>query len=456
MALASELTISVIGLGHVGLPTALGLSELGHSVLGADSDRSKVERIASGEPPFHEPGLEVLLRKHLGTGNFQLQTELATAIREATVLFICVPTPEQEDGSVDLSYLDSICKVIASNINGYKLIVEKSTSPVQTAQSIKNNIARYISAATSGSNPSPHHLDVAVNPEFLREGDALHDFFNPDRIVLGIESQQSLDILLEIYQPLLDRINSTVEESVLITDPNTAEMIKHSSNAMLATRISFANMLANLCEVTGASIDDVVRGMSMDPRIGPQFLDAGIGYGGSCFPKDVRGFTWIASQYDVDFSILKAVDHINEGRVDEFVSKLRKSLWVIKGKTLAVWGLSFKPGVDDVRDAPSLAVVRQLLDEGANLQLYDPMAMGEFMTHYPEGSPGISYCQSGLEAVDNADGLLVLTEWPEFLDVDFKSVYERIGIPLIVDGRNLFQPGVARAAGFEYISVGRP
>ena len=446
----------MIGLGHVGLPTALGLSELGHTVFGGDDNRTRVESIASGLPPFHEPGLELLLRKHLDTGHFQVQAEPEAAIRKANVLFVCVPTPQQEDGSVDLSFLDNVSRAIASNMNGYKLIVEKSTSPVRTAQSIKKNITRYIRASSNDPGQRAEHFEVAVNPEFLREGAAIHDFLNPDRIVLGVESQQAADILLEIYQPLLDRMNTDVGSSVAITDPNTAEIIKHASNAMLATKISFANMVADLCEATGANIDDVVRGVSMDPRIGPHFLNPGIGYGGPCFPKDVRAFTWIGSQHEVDFSLLKEVDRINEARVELFVSKLRRALGVIDGKTLAVWGLAFKSGVDDVRDAPSLAVVRKLLDEGANLRLFDPMAMSEFMSHYPRDTSAISYCDSPSEAAEGSEGLLVLTEWPDFLDVDLETLRDRMAMALIVDGRNLFEPDVVRAAGFEYLSIGRP
>ena len=452
----SDLRIAVIGLGHVGLPTALALSELGHTVLGGDDSRTKAGQISNGEPPFHEPGLEALLRKHLDTGRFEIQDEPSSAIRKANVVFVCVPTPQQEDGSADLSYLDNVCKTIASNINGYKLIVEKSTAPVQTAQTIKDSIARYIAARSGLSDTASEHFEVAVNPEFLREGSAVHDVLNPDRIVIGVESEKASDILLEIYRPLIDRTNTGDPTPVVVTDPNTAEIIKHSSNAMLATRISFANMVADLCEATGANVDDVVRGMSIDPRIRPHFLNAGIGYGGSCFPKDVRAFTWIGSQHEVDFSLLKEVDRINERRVEHFVSKLRRALGFIDGKTLAVWGLAFKPGVDDVRDAPSLAVVGTLLNEGANLRLFDPMAMTEFMSHYPKDTSGIIYCDSPLEAVAGSDGLLVVTEWPDFLDVDLETVRDRMAMSLIVDGRNLFEPEVVRAAGFEYLSIGRP
>ena len=458
MNLDSEIKLAVLGLGHVGLPTALGLADLGWHVVGAEDDAAKAERISRGEVPFFEPGVEALLRRHLDTGMFVAQPDTAAAMREANVLFVCVGTPRRDDGGAGLSQIEGVARTIASNINGYKLIVEKSTTPVQTAQEIRRSILRYSTreSGEDGAGGSQLDFDVAVNPEFLREGTALQDFFDPDRIVLGVDSDRAAGLLLKIYRPLLERMGTTEEASVVVTDVNTAEMIKHASNAFLATRISLINMVADLCEATGANVEDVARGVGMDPRIGPRYLDAGIGYGGSCLPKDVRAFTWIAAKHGIDFSMLKEVQRINEGRVDGLISKVRQLLWVVKGKTLAVWGLAFKGGTDDVREAPSIAVVRRLLDEGARLRLYDPRAMEEFKVHFNEETPGLTYCASADEAAAGAEALLVLTDWEEFRQADLDRVRERMLVPLIVDGRNHLDPEAARASGFEYNGVGGP
>ena len=458
MSTDAELRLAVLGLGHVGLPTALGLAELGWWVIGAEDDRNKAERIARGEVPFHEPGVEALLKRHLDTGRFAVEFDSASAMRGANVLFVCVGTPQRADGAADLSDLDRVARTVASNLNGYKLIVEKSTTPVQTAQKLKQSILRYSGADTA--NPPTKRatvdFDVAVNPEFLREGTAIQDFLNPDRIVLGVESDRAKGLLLKIYQPLLRLMDKTVESSVVVTDLNTAEIIKHASNSFLATKISFINMVSDLCEATGANVEDVVDGIGIDPRIGARFLNAGIGYGGYCLPKDVKAFTWIAAEHRADFSLLREVEHINEARVDRFVTKVRKALGDLSGKTLAIWGLAFKPGTDDVREAPSLAVVRSLQGEGARLRLYDPQAMDEFQHHYPQGSQQLTYCGSPEDAADRAEALLVVTEWQEFLKVDLAQIRPRMATPVIVDGRNLLDPAAVRESGFEYYSVGRP
>ena len=450
MTQSNDMRLAVFGLGHVGLPTALGLADLGWHVVGAEDDVAKAERIARGEVPFFEPGVEALLRRQLDTGRFTVESDTAAALREASVLFVCVGTPRRADGGADLSQMEGVARTIASNLNGYKLIVEKSTSPVQTAQEIRRSMMRY--AGRGG----PVEFDVAVNPEFLREGTALHDFFNPDRIVLGVDSDHAADLLLKIYQPLLERMGKTAESSVIITDVNTAEIIKHASNAFLATRLSFINMVANLCEATGANVEDVARGMRMDPRIGDRYLNAGIGYGGSCFPKDLRAFNWIAASHGVDFSMLKEVERINQERVDRLVSLVRRLLWVVKGKTLAIWGLAFKPGTDDVREATSIGVVKGLLEEGARLRLYDPKAMGAFGLLFEEDESEMTYCASAEEAASGADATLVLTEWEEFREADMAWVREAMAVPLIIDGRNHLDPESVRALGFEYHSIGRP
>ena len=454
----TQLKLGVLGLGHVGLPTSLGLAELGWSVVGADDDRKKAERIARGDAPFYEPGLGDLLQRHLASGRFRVATDVPTAVREATVLFVCVGTPEREDGSADLSYIEQVAHTIALNINGYKCIVEKSTTPVRTAEQIKRSILRYSRAhsARGPENATDADFDVVVNPEFLREGAALEDFFHPDRIVLGVESRRALDLLLQVYQPLLDRLGSNHRARVISTDVNTAEIIKHASNAFLATKVSFINMVADLCEATTADVGTVVQGIGLDPRIGPHYMRAGIGFGGYCLPKDLRAFTQIGAEHGVDFSLLREVERINQNRVDRFLIKVRQAVWVIKDKTLAVWGLSFKPGTDDVRQAPSLRIVSSLLEEGARLRLYDPRSMSEFRHRFPEDSSRLVYCASPEETTDGAEAILILTEWPEFLSVDLTEVYRRMAVPVIVDGRNLFDPATVRSLGFDYHGVGRP
>ena len=451
MAHNGDLKLAVLGLGHVGLPTALGLADLGWPVVGTDDDAARAEKISRGEAPFYEPGLQALLRQQLDSGRFTVEPDGAAAIREATVLFVCVGTPEGPDGAADMSYMDGVARALAANLNGYKLLVEKSTTPVRTAERIKQSILRY-----SDFGPEGVDFDVAVNPEFLREGRALQDFSRPDRIVLGVETERSKELLMRVYRPLLDRMGATMESSVVVTDINTAEVIKHASNAFLATKLSFVNMVSDLCEASGANVEQVARGIGMDPRIGLEYLRAGIGFGGSCLPKDIRAFIRIAEEHGVDFSLLKEVQGINERRVDTFLALVRKALWVIGGKVVAIWGLSFKPGTDDIREAPSRAVVGRLREEGALLRLYDPQALETFRAEFPEAPPSIHYALSPEDAADGADAVLVLTEWKEFLEVDLGGLREQMNLPIIVDGRNLLDPTAARAAGFEYYSIGRP
>ena len=306
----------------------------------------------------------------------------------------------------------------------------------------------------SESSPTGN-FDIVVNPEFLREGTALDDFLNPDRIVLGVDSERARELMLQIFHPILEQERAGLRTNVIITDTRSAEIIKHSSNAFLATKISFINMVANLCEATGADVETVPEGMGLDPRIGPQFLRAGIGYGGYCLPKDIQAFTHIAEEHGVDFALLREVERINHDRIDLFIAKLRRAIWVIKGKTLAVWGLAFKGGTDDVREAPSLSIVARLVSEGAQLRLYDPKALDQFHLSQPVMDPSLVYCSSPEEAADNADAVLILTEWPEFLAVDWPALKKRMAAPLIVDGRNLINPDTVRALGFDYYGTGR-
>ena len=432
--------IGVLGLGHVGLPTAVGFAELGYQVIGTDSDAKKVETIAQGKSPFYEPELEPLLQKNLAAGRLRVTNDVGEAVRASDILFVCVGTPQRPDGSADLSQVEAVIRTVAENLNGYKLIVEKSTVPVQTAQWIKRTLIRY-----AGSNAT---FDVASNPEFLREGTAVHDFFHPDRIVIGVESERAKEWLLELYRPL--------NAPIVVTDLNTAEIIKHAANSFLALKISFINMVADLCEATGADVVKVAEGIGLDPRIGKHFLQAGLGFGGYCLPKDLKAFIHIAEEHNVDFSLLKEVERINEARVDRFVRKVQKALWVLKDKTLAVWGLAFKPNTDDIREAPSLKIIRRLLDEGANLRLYDPAAMGNVRQVFPEEHPRLVYCQSALEAATGAHAILLVTEWDEFKQVDWHQVKQVVALPIVVDGRNCLDPTKLQEVGFEYYGMGRP
>ena len=368
-------------------------------------------------------------------------------------------TPQRPDGSADLSYIESVSRAIAEHRNGYKLVVEKSTTPVNTADRIKQTVSRY--------GDGDLDFDVAVNPEFLREGTALHDSLNPDRIILGVESERAKDLLTRIYQPLVKSGGSRVETPdlptasssrrahLLVSDLNTAELVKHASNAMLALRISFINLVADLCETTGVDISEVAQGVGLDPRIGTGSLSAGLGFGGPCLPKDLRAFRHIGEQHRVDMGLLAAAEEINEARVGKLIEKVRGALWVLERKVIAVWGLAFKPGTDDLRGAQSRQIVASLLAEGAHLRLYDPEAMLEIERLYEGSSERMSYCSSAEESADGADAVVVVTEWPEFQQVNLGQIKERMNFPLIVDGRNCLDRTKAEKLGFEYHGVGR-
>lgn len=466
---ASNLTIGVLGLGHVGLPTALGFAELGWSVIGADDNGEKARLIGKGIAPFYEPRMEEMLRRHLQSGKFRVSDDVGSAIKACSVLFVCVGTPQGQDGAADLSQIEAVARIVALNLDGYKLIVEKSTSPVRTAEQIKRTVLRYArhaSATGSGSwdasGKNGPVFDVAVNPEFLREGLAMADFFSPDRIVIGVESQRARDLLTQIYQPLMNRLRSPdseqktgLEQRLLVTDPNTAELIKHASNAFLSTKISFINMLADLCDSTGADISEVQKGLQLDHRIGRHFLDAGAGFGGYCLPKDLRALIHIGESHGVDMTLLRGAQSINDTRVDRIVRRLRSALWVLDGKTIGIWGLAFKAGTDDVREAPSEKLVARLLELRCKLRLHDPQAMEQFQTLFPADADRISYCKSADEAANGADALVLMTEWPEFARINLEQIRDRMVCPVLIDGRNLLDATLARRLGFEYYGMGR-
>ena len=444
-----EIHIAVIGLGYVGLPTALGLADLGWPVTGVERDKEKARRIAKGEAPFYEPGLPDLLRSGLGSGRFSVAEDDDDALRGATVHVICVGTPQSDNGGADLTQIDLAGEAIARNLSGYKLVVQKSTAPVGTAERLRRGI---LAAAPSGAQSD---FDVAVNPEFLTEGAAFRSFFNPDRIVIGTDSARAVALLSEMHRPLLERIGKSPDETLLVTGVRTAEIIKHASNAFLAAKVSFINMVADLCEAADADVADVARAMGMDPRIGPAFLNAGVGFGGSCLPKDLSAFIRVGEERGLDFSLLREVERVNSRRPAQFAAALEQALDGLEGKAIAVWGLSFKPGSDDLREAPSIPVVRALLEGGAELRLHDPQAMPGFQTLFPPDPPSLIYTDAPESAAYRADAVVILTEWDDYRAVDLPSLHSRMANPFILDGRNCLDPAAARGAGLDYQGVGR-
>lgn len=431
--------IGIIGTGYVGLVTAVGLADFGHEVIGTDIVPEKIEKASKGIPHIYEPGLEEMLKKNLEKGNLSFSSNLDETIRSSNVLFVCVNTPPREDGSADMCYVEDVSRRIAENLNDYKLIIEKSTVPVKTSLWIKRTMTLY--------KKKDVDFDVASNPEFLREGSAVYDFLHPDRVIIGVETEKAKDLLIKIYEKFEDRL--------LITNIDTAELIKHASNSFLALKISYINLMSDLCEKTDADVELVAKGMGLDPRIGDQFLQAGIGYGGSCFPKDVRALIHIGEELGAKFDLLKEVERINAERIDLFLEKIKKALWILKDKTIAVLGLSFKPETDDIRNAPSIQIIKKLQKEEAILNLYDPKAMDNMKEIFPEQKANTLYAKSPYEAVEKADATVLLTEWKEFAELDFLKIKKLMANPIIVDGRNAFDPEKIRALGFEYYSIGR-
>jgi len=433
------MNIAVIGTGYVGLVTAAGLAEFGHKVVGTDKDFEKISKVSQGIVPIYEPGLDELIMSNLKKGNLVFSTDLDKTIAEADIIFVCVGTPQRDDGSADMSQIEEVSRQIARNLNRYKLVVEKSTVPVKTSFWIKRTISLH--------KKTDQEFDVASNPEFLREGSAVSDFLNPDRIIVGVETQRARDILCGIYAKFRERL--------LVTNIDTAELIKHASNSFLAMKISYINLISNICEKTDANVEQVAEGMGLDPRIGGRFLKAGIGYGGSCFPKDIKALARIGEELGVDMSLLKEADRINAERVRIFVDKIKQALWILKDKQIAVLGLAFKPETDDIREAPSIRVIRSLLQEGARLRLCDPQASDNMKQLYPEEPDRLRYCASPYDAAEKANAMVILTEWDDFAKLDLKRIKEAMANPIIVDGRNVFSPEAVKKLGFEYYSIGR-
>lgn len=431
--------ITIIGTGYVGLVTGVCFADLGNKVICADNNKTKISALKNMNMPIYEPGLEDIVRRNVKEKRLFFTSNIKDAVRSSLVIFIAVGTPPRENGEADLTGVEKVAKVIAENLNGYKLIVEKSTVPVDTGfwveHTIKVNLPK--------TRKDKIRFDVASNPEFLREGQAIADFMHPDRIVIGVESQKAQAILVELYKPL--------KVPIVVTDIKSAEIIKHASNSFLATKISFINSVSQLCERVGADVIKVAEGMGLDRRIGRDFLDAGIGYGGSCFPKDLDAFIAIARKNGYDFELLKAVRDINEFQKKSLVKKIEDALWVVKDKNIGILGLSFKPDTDDMRCAASVDIIRNLQASGAKIRAFDPQAMKKAY----EFLEGVKFCKDAYEASRGADCLVVVTEWNEFKEIDLLRIKKIMKQPIIVDGRNIYNPQKLMRLGFRYIGVGR-
>ncbi len=448
--------IAVVGSGYVGLVAGACFADLGHDVILVDNDQQKLAALKSGEVPIHEKFLPELLGRHRGS-RLQFSDNLTEAARLSSVIFVAVGTPPTESGEADLSYVESVAREISGGIDDYKVIVEKSTVPVYTSEWIRRIILR--------SGVDPELFDIASNPEFLREGTAVTDFLFPDRILIGCDGERSAPILKELYAPLTtgnyyeradaipgpDRVS--LPPPIIVTSTKSAELIKHASNAFLAMKISFINAVASVCESVGADVSQVVHGVGTDSRIGSRFLNPGIGYGGSCFPKDVMAFRSVARECGYDFRLLDEVMRINEDQRHRFLRKVHSALWTLRGKNLAVLGLAFKGGTDDIRESPALFIVQALIQEGSKIRAYDPAAMDR--ARFVLGS-SVTFTDSAYDAAHGADALLILTEWEEFANLDLGRIRQELKYPIVIDGRNLYDPDTMANEGFTYYSVGRP
>lgn len=427
--------IAVAGTGYVGLVTGVVFADLGNEVLCVDIDPAKVDAINKGQSPIYEPGLDEMLHRNLEEGRIQATTDLESATRAAEVIFICVGTPPTDTGEPDLKYVDAAAATIGRALNGYKIIVNKSTVPVGTGDRVRRIIEQ--------NRIEPHEFDVVSNPEFLREGSAVHDTLNPDRIVIGADNPRAAMKIVELYAPL--------ERPMLITNLATAEIIKYASNTFLALKISFVNAIADLCERMGADVTQVAKAMGYDQRIGHAFLQAGLGFGGSCFPKDVQAFAHTVQRYQLDPTLYQQILAINDARPVQFVNRMRERLGELQGRTIGLLGLAFKPNTDDIREARSLEIIKLLLQAGATVKAYDPVAMPRVQALFPD----VIYCRNAYEVAEDADALALITEWNEFRQLNFERIRNAMRQPNLFDGRNLYDPQRLRKLGFYYYGVGR-
>ncbi|HEX4341981.1 MAG TPA: UDP-glucose/GDP-mannose dehydrogenase family protein [Verrucomicrobiae bacterium] len=427
--------LTIIGTGYVGLVTGTCFAEVGHHVVCVDNDAAKVKMLQGGGIPIYEPGLEEVVKKNVAAGRLMFTNSTAEGVEKSDVIFIAVPTPPQADGSVDSSFIERVARDIANSMTAYKIIVDKSTVPVKTGDKVAETIKRYCRTKVE--------FDVVSNPEFLREGFAVDDLMHPDRVVIGVRSPRPIEAMKEIYTPF--------NAPIIVTDINSAELIKHAANSFLALKISYINAIATICENAGANVQEVANGIGLDERIGRRFLNAGIGFGGSCFPKDLSAFIKIAEQIGYDFRLLKEVQRINSEQMDRFFKKITETLWVLKDKKIGVLGLAFKQNTDDVRSSPAIELCQRLLKEGASLRVHDPKAMEKAKPLLPN----VTYVQDMNDVADGCDAIVVATEWDEFKKLDLERAKNALTHPIMFDGRNLFDSAEMEKQGWVYKSIGR-
>jgi UDPglucose 6-dehydrogenase len=432
-----SMDISIIGSGYVGLVTGACFADVGHNVICVDNDSRKVETLQAGKVPIYEPGLEEVIHRNVSARRLRFSGNIQEGVDNSLIVFIAVPTPAQPNGDVDLSFIEKVAREIAGVLTDYRVIVDKSTVPVKTGEKVAESIKRY--------NRHGAKFDVVSNPEFLREGCAVHDLMHPDRIVIGAQSERAIDLMKKVYEPFM--------APILVTDINSAELIKHAANSFLALKISYINAVSAICEASGADVQKVADGIGMDRRIGRDFLNAGIGYGGSCFPKDLAAFIAICEQLGVPFNLLKEVQRINAGQKERLLKAMRDTLWVLREKKIAVWGLTFKPDTDDIRSSVAIELVADLLREGAHVSAYDPKGMDK--ARELKTLADARLVPSAVEAIEGAEALVIATEWSEFANVDLAVVKKKMTTPIIFDGRNLFDPETMGDLGFHYHSIGR-
>ena len=430
--------LAIIGSGYVGLVTGACFADVGHNVICIDNDLEKIEALQGGKVPIYEPGLEEVIHRNVSAHRLRFTNSIREGVEKAQIIFIAVPTPQQPNGDVDLRFLEKVAREIAGVLTNYRVIVDKSTVPVKTGEKVAESIKRY--------NRHGASFDIVSNPEFLREGCAVADLMRPDRIVIGAQSEHAIDLMKKVYEPFM--------APILVTDISSAELIKHCANSFLALKISYINAVSAICEVSGADVEKVADGIGMDHRIGRDFLNAGIGYGGSCFPKDIAAFITISERLGVPFDLLKEVQRINRMQKERFLKAIRETLWVLREKRIAVWGLTFKPDTDDIRSSVAIELVGDLLREGAHVVAYDPKGMEKARAVKTIGAA--EFASSALEAVSDAEALIIATEWIEFANVDLAIVRDKMRTPIVFDGRNLLDPETMIHLGFHYRSIGRP
>ena len=427
--------ICVIGTGYVGLVTGICLADIGNSVICVDIDKEKIKKLKRGIVPIYEPGLEEMVKRNLSKKRISFTAEISEGVGNSEIVFIAVGTPSKKNGEADLCYVESVSRSVAKAMDGYRVIVEKSTVPVHTGEWVRRTVKL--------NNIHGVDFDVVSNPEFLREGSAISDFMHPDRIVIGVESEKARKIMARLYQPL--------NVPIVVTDIKSAEIIKHASNSYLALKISYINSVANICERVGADVEKVAEGMGLDERIGKSFLHAGIGYGGSCFPKDVSAFIKIAEEAGYNFEMLKSVESVNRMQREDLVRKIKQEMWVMNNKTIGILGLSFKPNTDDMREAPSIYIINKLQQEGAKIKAYDPAAG----SRAKEILKNVQYCKDPYCVAEGSDALVIITDWPEFNKLNLKKIKTLLNQPVIIDGRNIYDPEEMKKLGFVYKSIGR-